>query len=56
MHIATILWIAGAVAVAAVVALFVAMRQPRGPSDLGSVSTTWTTEHNATTRGRDTTS
>jgi hypothetical protein len=55
MGTALILWIGGGVAVG-IVALFVVRRKPRGPIDLGSVSTGWTTEHNATTHGRDTTS
>ena len=53
MHMALILGIVGAVAVAVIVVLFVVSRQPRGPRDLGSVSTAWTTEHSATTHGRD---
>jgi beta-lactamase regulating signal transducer with metallopeptidase domain len=52
MNIATLLWIVGGIAAAAIVGLFIALRQPRDSSDLGSVSTAWTTEHNATTHGR----
>jgi hypothetical protein len=48
-----LLWIVGAVAAIVTVILFVVSRQPRRPRDLGSVSTAWTTEHNATTHGRD---
>ena len=53
MYTALFLSIVGAVAAIALVALFIVFRKPRRPSDLGSVSTAWTTEHNATTHGRD---
>ena len=53
MQTAMLLWIAGAVAATVIVILFVFSRQQRRPPDLGSVSTAWTTEHNATTHGRD---
>ena len=48
----TLLWIVGGIAAVVIVGLFIALRQPRDLSDLGSVSTAWTTEHNATTHGR----
>jgi hypothetical protein len=52
MHLATILWIVGGTVVIAVVAILALVRRGR-PDDLGSVSTTWTTEHNAGYRGGD---
>lgn len=53
MPTAILLWVAGAVVLVAIVSLFVFSRQQRRPRDLGSVSRAWTTEHNATTHGRD---
>jgi hypothetical protein len=53
MPTAMLLWIVGAVIVVAIVSLLVLSRQQRRPRDLGSVSRAWTTEHNATTHGRD---
>jgi hypothetical protein len=52
MHLSTILWIVGGTVVIAVVAILAVVRRGR-PDDLGSVSTTWTTEHNAGYRGGD---
>jgi hypothetical protein len=51
MHLSTILWIVGGTVVI-VVAISAFVRRGR-PDDLGSVSTTWTTEHNAGYRGGD---
>jgi hypothetical protein len=53
MQTAILLWVVAAVVVVAIVSLFVFSRQQRRPRDLGSVSRAWTTEHNATTHGRD---
>jgi predicted deacylase len=53
MQTAMLLWIVGAVVVVGIVSLFAFSRQQRRPRDLGSVSRAWTTEHNATTHGRD---
>jgi hypothetical protein len=47
-----LLMIVGAVAVVAMVVIFLFSR-PRRPRDLGSVSSAWTTEHNSTTHGGD---
>jgi hypothetical protein len=48
----TVIWVIGGAVVAAVAGLFLSSRS-RGPVDLGSVSTSWTTEHNAADRGGD---
>jgi hypothetical protein len=52
MHLSTILWIVGGTVVIVVVAISALVRRGR-PDDLGSVSTTWTTEHNTGYRGGD---
>jgi len=52
MHISKILWLAGGAFIIAVIAIVALVRRGR-PDDLGSVSTTWTTEHNAGYRGGD---
>jgi hypothetical protein len=46
------LWIAGGAVTIAVVTIIALVRRGR-PDDLGSVSTTWTTEHNIGDRGGD---
>jgi hypothetical protein len=53
MQTAILLWIVGGVAAVVVVALFLLTRPSRRPRDLGSVSTAWTTEHNSTNHGGD---
>jgi hypothetical protein len=52
MHLPMILWIVGGTVVIGVIAILTVVRRGR-PDDLGSVSTTWTTEHNAGYRGGD---
>jgi hypothetical protein len=47
-----ILWLAGGTVVVGVLAAIAVVRRGR-PDDLGSVSTTWTTEHSAGYRGGD---
>jgi hypothetical protein len=51
MALSTIL-IVGGTLVVAIVGLLIATRS-RGPIDLGSVSTSWTTQHNSGDRGGD---
>jgi hypothetical protein len=52
MHASTILWIVGGTFIIVVVAVIAFVR--RGPpSDLGSVSIKWTTEHSIGYRGGD---
>jgi len=52
MHASILLWVAAvALAFGIVGAIVFARRRPS--KDLGSVSTSWTTEHNATHRGGD---
>ena len=46
------MWIVGSALVAVVVGLLIATRS-RAPVDLGSVSTSWTTQYNAGDRGGD---
>jgi hypothetical protein len=51
-----ILWIAGAVGLVAIVALVIfRSRNGKSQPDLGSVSRSWTTEHNAS-HGKDSSS
>ena len=52
MHLSTMLWIVGGVLAVSVVALLAIVRR-RPSDDLGSVSTAWTTEHNAGYHGGD---
>jgi len=52
MHLSTILWLAGGAFVIGVIAMVVVLRRDR-PGDFGSVSTAWTTEHNASYHGTD---
>jgi hypothetical protein len=52
MHLSMILWLAGGGFVIGVIAIVAVVRRGR-TDDLGSVSTTWTTEHNAGYRGGD---
>jgi len=52
MHLSTILWLAGGAFVIGVIAVVVVLRRDR-PGDFGSVSTAWTTEHNASYHGTD---
>jgi hypothetical protein len=51
MELSTI-WIVGGTLVFAIAGLLIATRS-RGPVDLGSVSTSWTTQHNSGDRGGD---
>jgi hypothetical protein len=51
MHLSTIL-IVGVIVVGVIVVRLIATRS-RAPVDLGSVSTSWTTQHNAADRGGD---
>jgi hypothetical protein len=46
------LWIVGGTLVVAIAGLFISTRSRR-PVDLGSVSTSWTTQHSAGDRGGD---
>jgi len=46
------MWIVGSVLVAVIAVLVIATRS-RAPVDLGSVSTSWTTQYNAGDRGGD---
>jgi hypothetical protein len=48
----SIIWIVGITFVVLAAGLWISTR-PRRPVDLGSVSTSWTTEHNAGDRGGD---
>jgi hypothetical protein len=52
MHASTILWIVGGTFIIVVVAIIAFVRRSR-PSDLGSVSIKWTTEHSIGYRGGD---
>jgi hypothetical protein len=52
MHLSTMLWIVGGVLAVSVAALLAIVRR-RPSDDLGSVSTAWTTEHNAGYHGGD---
>jgi hypothetical protein len=52
MHAPIILWIAGGALVIVVVGAIAFVRR-RPSDDLGSVSSAWTTEHNAGHRGGD---
>jgi hypothetical protein len=52
MHTSMILWILGGTIISGVAAIIALIRRGR-PDDLGSVSTTWTTEHNIGYRGGD---
>ena len=51
MELSTI-WIVGGTLVVAIAGLLIVTRS-RGPVDLGSVSTSWTTQYNAGDRGGD---
>ena len=50
MHLSTIVWLAGGGFVIGVIALVAVVRRGQ-TDDLGSVSTAWTTEHNASYHG-----
>ena len=52
MHLSMILWLAGGAFVVGVIAIVAVVRRDR-TADLGSVSTAWTTEHNASYHGSD---
>jgi len=52
MHLSTILWIVVGVLAVSVVGVLAILRRGQR-DDLGSVSTAWTTEHNAGYHGRD---
>jgi len=52
MHLSTILWLVGGAVVIGVIAIVAVLRRGR-TDDLGSVSTAWTTEHNAGYHGTD---
>jgi hypothetical protein len=52
MHLSKILWLAGGALVIGVIAIVAFVRRGR-TDDLGSVSTAWTTEHNAGYHGGD---
>jgi len=52
MHLSMILWLAGGAFVVGVIAIVAVVRRDR-TGDLGSVSTAWTIEHNASYHGSD---
>ena len=52
MHASILLWVTAVTFVFGLVGAIVFARR-RPSKDLGSVSTSWTTEHNATNRGGD---
>ena len=47
------IWLVGGAFVVIVAGLVMSTRSRQRPVDLGSVSTSWTTEHNAADRGGD---